>query len=132
LNADANFLHVDCVDDSVAWSLEKVQREENLVVGKEDLLDQDPEMDEDDESMSEVDHVVIRLRNRVLTVLEMCFAQYIPAAEERADDETSVRHSPAQISFADYVQLAAGSVIADLRMLFPKEYAEAASPLLRS
>lgn len=107
--------------------MDKVQREENLVVCKEDLIDEEPDVDEDEE-----DHVVIRLRNRLLTVLELCFAQYIPAADERDDDETTVKHSPAQLSFADFVQLSAGLVIADLRTLFPKEYAEASSPLLRS
>lgn len=112
-----------------AWSLDKVQREENLVVSSEDLIDEDPEMG--DEEVDE-DHVVIRLRNRLLTVLELCFAQYIPAADERDDDETTVKHSPAQLSFADFVQLSAGNVMADLRTLFPKEYADAASPLLRS
>eukprot|EP00804_Cyclotella_cryptica_P015054 CCRYP_000638-RD/>CCRYP_000638-RD protein AED:0.18 eAED:0.18 QI:0/0.75/0.6/1/0.75/0.6/5/233/1090 len=114
----------------VAWSLDKVQREANLIVCNDDLIDYEPK-DQGDEDAD--DHVVIRLRNRLLTVLELCFAQYIPATDDRDDDETSVaKHSPAQLSFADYVQLAAGSVFADLRTLFPKEYADAASPLLRS
>ena len=114
-----------------AWSLDKVQREENLVVSNEDLIDEEPDM-EDDEKEEDEDHIVIRLRNRLLTVLELCFAQYIPSSDERDDDETTVKHSPAQLSFADFVQLSAGNVIADLRTLFPKEYAEASSPLLRS
>lgn len=114
----------------IAWSLEKVQRDEKLVVRNEDLIHEEPEMEDDDEEVE--DHVVIRLRNRLLTVLELCFAQYIPSPDERDDDETTIKHSPAQLSFADFVQLSAGNVIADLRMLFPKEYSEAASPLLRS
>jgi hypothetical protein len=98
-------------------------------MSNEDLIDEESDMD-DDEDVE--DHVIIRLRNRLLTVLELCFAQYIPAADERDDDETTVKHSSAQLSFADFVQLSAGNVISDLRTLFPKEYAEAASPLLRS
>lgn len=113
-----------------AWSLNKVQHEENLVVRNEDLIDEEPDMNDNQEE--EEDHVVIRLRNRLLTVLELCFAQYIPASDERDDDETTVKHSSAQLSFADFVQLAAGNVVADLRTLLPKEYADAASPLLRS
>ena len=93
------------------------------------MINEEPEVDDEDE---EVDHVVIRLRNRLLTVLELCFAQYIPADDERDEDATTVQHSPAQLSFADFVQLSAGNVIADLRTLFPKEFTEAASPLLRS
>ena len=113
-----------------AWSLNKVQNEENLVVSNEDLIDKEPEMNDNEDE--EEDHVVIRLRNRLLTVLELCFAQYIPASDERDDDETTVKHSSAQLSFADFVQLSAGNVISDLRTLLPKEYADAASPLLRS
>lgn len=115
----------------LAWSLDAVQTEENLVLSNEDFIDN--EHDDDDDEEEPTDHTVIRLRNRLLSILELCFAQYIPGSEECDDDETSgVRHSQDQIAFADFVQLAADKATADLRQLFPKEYAEAASPILRS
>ena len=97
----------------------------------DDLIDKAEDGEEDDESVD--DHVVIRLRNGLLSTLEACFAQYIPSSYDKDDGEsTVVQHSEEQHSFADFVQLAAGKVTADLRTLFPKEYAHAASPLLRS
>lgn len=90
-------------------------------------------MEEDEDAEAVDDHVVIRLRSRLLSTLELCFAQYLLNADDRGDDETSVaQHSEAQHSFADFVQLAAGKVVSDIRTLLPKEYADAASPILRS
>lgn len=89
--------------------------------------------DDGDDDLSIDDHVILRLRNRLLSLLELCFSQYIPSSDEHGDDDTTVaKHSDDQIQFADYVQLAAGRTTSDLRVLFPKEYADAESPLLRS
>ena len=98
-----------------------------------DIIDNTEEEDDDDSSVE--DHIVTRLRNRLLSLLELCFAQYLPGADDRDDDETSMgkrSFSSEQVAFADFVQLAAGKVTSDLRTLFPKEFTEAASPLLRS
>ncbi|KAL9183151.1 hypothetical protein ACHAXT_004938 [Thalassiosira profunda] len=116
----------------IAWFVDSTQHEEDLIVEDEtELIDEAAEGDDDDDEVT--DHPVLRLRSRLLAALELCFAQYIPSREEHADDETSVaQHSEEQRSFSDYVQLAAGKTTADLRVLFPKEYADAASPTLRA
>lgn len=99
-----------------------------------DDVDLDNNITEDDEEDSpEKDHVVTRLRNGLLSTLELCFAQYIPSSFDQGDGEsTVVQHSEEQHSFSDFVQLTAGKVTSDLRTLFPKEYADASSPILRS
>jgi cohesin complex subunit SA-1/2 len=69
----------------------------------------------------------------LLSLLELCFSQYIPSSDEHGDDDTTVaKHSDDQLRFADYVQLAAGRTTSDLRVLFPKELSDAESPLLRA
>ena len=114
----------------ISWFVKSVQESEGLVVGDEDIIDA---MDDDEEDGEVEDHVVIRLRDRLLSTLELCFAQYIPTSHDQGDGEsTMVQHSEEQLSFADFVQLAAGKVTSDLRVLFPKEYEDAASPILRS
>ena len=96
----------------------------------DDIIDN---MDEEDDEASVEEHAVVRLRHRLLSTLELCFAQYIPNDSEQSDDDTTaVQHSEDQHSFSDFVQLAAGKVTSDMRTLFPKEFADAASPLLRS
>jgi len=115
----------------IAWFTHSVQVSENLVVEDDDLIDNAMEEDKDDNTVE--DHTVLRLRSRLLSTLELCFAQYILSSDDHGDDETSVaQHSEHQHSFSDFVQLAAGKVTSDLRTLFPKEYADAASPILRS
>jgi len=115
----------------IAWFTHSVQVSENLVVEDDDLIDNAMEDDDDDNAVE--NHVVLRLRSRLLSTLELCFAQYILSSEDHGDDETSVaQHSDSQHTFSDFVQLAAGKVTSDLRTLFPKEYADAASPILRS
>jgi hypothetical protein len=73
------------------------------VVNNKDLVD-DMDDDDDHDDSSVDDHVILRLRNRLLSLLELCFSQYIPSADEHADDDTTVaKHSNDQIRFADYV-----------------------------
>ncbi len=103
---------------------------ERLIVEEVDL---DNYIEDDEEESSVSDHVVIRLRNGLISTLELCFAQYIPTSFDHGDGEsTMVQHSEEQHSFSDYIQLSAGRVTSDLRTLFPKEYADASSPILRS
>lgn len=118
---------------NTAWFVNTIQVNENLIVEDEsDLIDNAMEEEDDDDSVA-VDNVVVRLRARLLSTLELCFAQYIPSPDDTGDDETTVaQHSDEQHSFSNFVQLAAGKVTSDMRSLFPKEYADAASPILRS
>jgi len=113
-----------------AWFTNTTMISENLIAEDDDLIDNASE-EEDDTTVT--DHVVLRLRSRLLSILELCFAQFIPASERESDEESTVaQHSEEQHSFADFVQFAAGKVTSDLRTLFPKEYGVATSPLLRS
>lgn len=114
------------------WFFFQYQEENDLFIkNKKDLVDNMEEDDDDDSSVD--DNVILRLRDRLLTLLELCFSQYIPSSDEHGDDDTTVaKHSDEQIAFADYVQLAAGKTTSDLRMLFPKEFSDAESPLLRA
>lgn len=113
------------------WFFRSYQEEEGIVKNKKDLVDNMDEGDDDDSSID--GHVILRLRNRLLSLLEMCFSQYILSSDEHGDDDTTVaKHSDEQIAFADYVQIAAGRTTADLRILFPKEFSDAKNPLLRA
>lgn len=115
----------------IGWFVNSVQVSENLIMDEHDFIDNAMEDEEDDKSVG--DHVVVRLRDGLLSILELCFTQYIPSSYDHGDGEsTAVQHSEEQHSFSDYVQLAAGRTTSDLRTLFPKEYADAASPLLRA
>ena len=115
----------------IGWFTNSAQISEGLIVEDDDIIDSTEDDEEDDASVE--DHVVTRLRDRLLSTLELCFAQYIPNDSGGGDGEsTAVQHSEEQHSFADFVQLAAGKVTSDLRTLFPKEYEDAASPILRS
>jgi cohesin complex subunit SA-1/2 len=116
----------------LGWFVNSVHVSENLIMDEHDIIDNAMEDDEEEDKAVE-DHVVIRLRDGLMTILELCFAQYIPNSFDHGDGEsTAVQHSEEQHSFSDYVQLAAGKTTSDLRTLFPKEYADAASPILRS
>jgi hypothetical protein len=55
----------------------------------------------------------------------MCFDQFI--LEE--DEESACAH---RVEWSHSIQESAGLTACDLRMLFPKEWAETASPLLRA
>jgi cohesin complex subunit SA-1/2 len=116
----------------LGWFVKSVQESENLIMDEHDIIDNVIEEDEEEDKSVE-DHVVIRLRDGLMTILELCFAQFIPSSYDHGDGEsTAVQHSEEQHAFSDYVQLAAGKTTSDLRTLFPKEYADAASPILRS
>mmetsp|Transcript_24504 Transcript_24504/g.36303 ORF Transcript_24504/g.36303 Transcript_24504/m.36303 type:complete len:1119 (+) Transcript_24504:1970-5326(+) len=114
----------------IAWKLYAIQEQEGLVVDdNEDLLEESPGGDDDEEVQ---DHIVLRLRNRLIALTELCFEQFLPDVVSDEDEETSSPYTEEQIVFADAVQISAGQVASDLRTLFPKELANAVSPLLRA
>jgi cohesin complex subunit SA-1/2 len=108
----------------LAWNVLSVMKNMGLVLENE--IDDVDSIRRDDLSGEDVtDHFTLRLRNRLISLVVMCFDHF-----SSGDDEDSV--SKCQIHWSHSVQESAGLIASDLRMLFPKEWSEAASPLLRS
>ena len=117
---------------ATGWKLREVLEEENLVVDDDDD-DIMEEADKDDEEDEIEDHVVLRLRDRAIALVELCYEQFVDDSAVDEDDESIATHyTDAQKVFATRVQLVGSRAATDLRCLFPKELAHAASPLLRS
>lgn len=81
--------------------------------------------DSEDENMVEDanDHELLRLRNRLISLVELCYDQFA------IDEEDCM---PLQIQYSNSIIEIAAEVGCDIRMLFMKEYVHAKSPLLRS
>lgn len=93
-----------------------------------DRIEDEEENDEDVESEDLANHIVLKLRNCVVKVLHACFAQHIDYTQEGAEDVYSKEH----LAFVKEVEEHACKVAGDLRVLFPKLWIDAASPLLRA
>mmetsp|Transcript_4325 Transcript_4325/g.8293 ORF Transcript_4325/g.8293 Transcript_4325/m.8293 type:complete len:1621 (+) Transcript_4325:123-4985(+) len=107
----------------VAQKVYDVQHDENLIMSDDqDALSVNGDDDHDD---IVDDHLVLRLRDRLISLVESCFQHFL-------DMNTKAKCSPAQISWSASVQKSAGDVASDLRTLFPREWSNASSPLLRS
>ena len=72
-----------------------------------------------------IDHIVLTLRRKLINLVEMCYEQYLPDIENQSCSE-------AQKAWSDSVHESAGRCASDLRTLFPREWANAASPHLRA
>jgi hypothetical protein len=75
---------------------------------------------------SNTEHVIVRLRESLAKLISLCFEQYIEVKE--GDD----KFSPEHIRFSVAIQEQAGAASGDLRSLFPKQWAQSSSSLLRS
>ena len=120
---------ISLIISATAWKYYEVLEQEDLVVKDEDDVIMD-ESNEDGEDEEIEDHLVLRLRNRAIALIELCFEQYLEDPSE--EDESVPGYTDEQIAFSIYVQTAGCSAATDLRNLFPKELADAASPLLRA
>ncbi len=105
-----------------AWYLSSAQDEGDLVVDSDITMKDDD--DKGDDANEVDDHVVLRLRNRLISVVEKCFDQYVAGSK---NEKMTV-----QQQWANLVQESACEVAVDLRTLFPKEWSNAVSPLLRA
>lgn len=113
-----------------AWKLRQAQEEQCVLEqGDEEATEEGDETDADVE-----DHIVLRLRDQLIAMVELCFEQYLPDSNENGDEEEGgvTEYTMEHLAFADSVQMHAGNIASDLRMLFPKEWADAANPLLRA
>lgn len=108
-----------------AWKLCLAQKEDGILVHEDEDLtsDLDQHSDESDK------HGVLAHRKQMITLLVLCFEQFLPPDANLDDSEWA--YSKEHVAFADQVQAHAGQVSGDLRSLFMKEWAKAASPLLR-
>ncbi len=105
-----------------AWHLLSAQGEGGLVVDSDITITGNDDKGDDTNEVD--DHVVLRLRNRLVSVVEKCFDQYVTSDKS---NNTTV-----QQQWANLVQESACEVAVDLRTLFPKEWSNAVSPLLRA
>jgi hypothetical protein len=107
----------------IAQKVHDVQNDEKLVISDE----QEGLSETGDDGPDEVvdDHIVLRLRDRLISLVESCFQHFI-------DSNTKLKCSSTQISWSAKVQKSAGDVASDLRTLFPREWSNASSPILRS
>jgi len=123
---------LNLITTATARKLREVMEEESLVVDDfdDDIMEEVNEDDEDDEIE---DHVVLRLRDRAIALIELCYEQFVEDSAIGEDDESIATHyTDDQKAFAMRVQIVGARAATDLRSLFPKEFAHAASPLLRA
>lgn len=107
----------------LAWNVSSALKKEPVFIADAN----DPNMDligEIPEGETAVDHFTLRLRNRLIALVIMCFDQFI----SEDNDESVCAH---RINWSHSIQESAGLIACDLRMLFSKEWSDAASPLLR-
>ncbi len=99
--------------------------DENLVADDDDaMISQDEEGEKDDDKI--VHHPVLTLRNCLISLVEKCYEQFLPIAEN------SDMFSSTQKIWADLVQNSGSHIAFDLRTMFPKEWSNSTSPLLRA
>ena len=111
-----------------AWRLRLLQDEEKVLILEEDLS---TEMKDDDEVTEIESHVTLTLRDRMIGLIEACFEHFLVFDE--TDEEKSLNFFPkAMIEFSHSVQITAGKISSDLRILFPKAWKNASNPYLRS
>lgn len=106
---------------SIAWSLQAAQESDPAA-----SADLDESMEEEDEDETE-NHPIAERRDQLVKLITVCFQQFIH--EEYEEDEV---FTEILMDFSDIVQTAALQVTADIRQLLPKEWSDAASPLLRA
>jgi hypothetical protein len=94
----------------ISWELHAAREKEGLTMKDEDdMLDESKEADDEDDDASIEEHLLIRLRDQLVTLVELCFDQFL--SEEEAEDGN---HSPEQFAFSDAVQFSACRVASDL------------------
>jgi cohesin complex subunit SA-1/2 len=99
--------------------------EENLAVEDDNaIIDGIDDINEDDDDIDH--HPVLTLRDCLISLVVQCYEQFLPSTD---DPDT---YTATQQLWADRVQQSGGEIAADLRSMFPKEWSDATSPLLRA
>lgn len=107
-------LGLDVLLGVVAWKLREV---------KQDITDNaEADVFDDDDASG---HVVIRFRDGIAKLIGLCYEQYL-------EEQPGLVYSIEQENFSNCVQVAAGRVASDLRVLFTREWSAAKSPTLRA
>ena len=121
---------------STGWRLERAIEKENDAKEQQDS-DEESDAEGEGDNKTELDatttaeldteaKAIVRMRDGLLKLLMICFDQYLDPAEEEGF------YRDEHIAFSDNIQVHAGKVSGDLRGLFPKEWAESDSALLRT
>lgn len=110
--------------NSTTWRMHKVLHEDGF--SRNHMSNQKGYVSEsDDEDMSDIveDHELLRLRNHLISLVELCYDQFV--LDE--DDCSSL-----QVQWSNEIIEVAAQVGSDIRTLFMKEYIFAKSPLLHA
>ena len=108
---------------ATAWKVKEMLEHNKLILENDDLLEL---VEEKVDNEQDVDHVAIRLRNRLIVLVELCFEQHLPISKE--GDAFSATHH----EWSNSIQEIGGIISSDLRSLFIQEWKYASSPFLRA
>jgi cohesin complex subunit SA-1/2 len=111
--------------NSTTWRMHKVLHEDGLMSRNHTSNHKGYVSESDDEDMSDImeDHELLRLRNHLISLVELCYDQYV------LDEEDC---SSLQVQWSNAIIEVAAQVGSDIRTLFMKEYIFAKSPLLHA
>jgi len=111
------------------WRVKMIQEENRLIVEEDELMIVSQPNEQDKNSELEVGDDVIRLRDRLIALVELCFEQHLITND---DEEEEDLYSPAQREWSESIQEIGGLIASDLRSLFIKEWSNADSAFLRA
>eukprot|EP00979_Chaetoceros_neogracilis_P004113 scaffold716_cov204-Chaetoceros_neogracile.AAC.2 len=108
-----------------AQKLGDTQNDEKLVLddGIEIITNPDEEEEADEDEVD--DHIVLRHRNRLLGLVDRCVQNFI-------DEDSGIEYTSAEKLWSTRIQESGGEIASDLRTLFPREWSNSSSSLLRS
>jgi cohesin complex subunit SA-1/2 len=111
--------------NSTAWRMYTSLREDGMMKESRTLNHKGYVTDSDDEDMTNVvdDHELLRLRNHLISLVELCYDQFVLDEDEC---------SSLQVQWSNEIIEVAAQVGCDVRLLFMKEYIHAKSPLLHA
>lgn len=107
----------------LAWKVLRTEGEVDFSNGDE--RDDEPPTEEDGSLVVISEHVVLDFRDRMVSLVEMCFDQYISDSDEKV-------YLASRLTWSENVQYTATLIASDLRTLFPKEWTHCVSPHLRA
>lgn len=111
--------------NATTWRMHKFLRDDGMMKAIHTLNHEGYVTDSDDEEKADVvdDHELLRLRNHLISLVELCYDQFVLDEDEC---------SSLQVRWSKEIIEVASRVGSDVRMLFMKEYINAKSPLLHA
>jgi cohesin complex subunit SA-1/2 len=108
-----------------AQKLGDTQNDEKLVLDDGIEIITNPDEEEEADEIEVDDHIVLRHRNRLLSLVDRCFQNFI-------DEDSGIEYTSAEKLWSTRIQESGGEIASDLRTLFPREWSNSSSSLLRS